>query len=532
LVRPVVAAPPPHPARDRALTLHVLAATLVAVALRAFHLGAQSLWIDEAFTWLGADTGRPLRLAALLENVHGPLYGLIIHLWTGLAGDPEWALRAPSLLFGVAAVPAMAWLAGRWLGRDAAPWAAWLAAASPFLVWYGQEARNYSLLILCVCLAGAVLLTPIRRPLGHGAAVLALAWAGLLSNFSFGLLAPLYLRWWLTGGDGGGGRRGGWRSGLPGALALALVLALLVAPWVPQVRQAWDWRRLEPAYASGPGETPLRGSTTFHAAAIPFALHALAVGYSLGPSLRELHGASMSAALRHHLPEIAGVTLVFGLLGFAGLVTLVRRRRLLDALLWIGVPLLAVSFFALRNFKVFHPRYLAVLAPVFLLVLAAGLAGLRRPLRIAAALAVGLLWAASLGHHYFDPRYAKEDYRDALRLVAERGRPGEKVLAVGAEEPIYYYYRGPLSVDRLWLGYVARPRRLEEELGARLAGANGAWVVLSRPEDLDPGGVFARTLEARAVGAEEFRFPGVRVWHVDPYARPRPRAPEDRPSTR
>jgi 4-amino-4-deoxy-L-arabinose transferase-like glycosyltransferase len=495
----------------------VLAATLLAAALRAFHLGAQSLWIDEVFTWLGADLGQPLRLAGLLENVHGPLYSLVLHAWGGLAGDSEWALRAPSFVFGVAVVPALAWLAARWLGRDTAPWAAWLAAGSPFLVWYSQEARNYMLLILCTCLAGVALLGAARRPLARGAVYLAMAWAGLLSNFSFALLAPLHLRWWLApGAEGaspppGSGRR---RALVP--LALSLSLLALLSPWAPQVLRTWDWNRLHPVRAAAVGETPLRGSTTFHVAAVPFALHALAVGYTLGPSLHELRGGVASVALARHLPELAAVSLVFGALGLAGLAGLARRRRLLDALLGFGVPVLVVSFFALRNFKVFHPRYLAVCAPLFLLVLAAGLAGLRRPLRIVAVVAVALLWTASLAHHYFDPGYAKEDYRGALRLVAGRGQAGEKVLAVGAEEPIYYYYRGPLSVDRLWLGYVTDPRRLEEELDGKLAGARGTWIVLSRPEDLDPAGVFARTLEACHPEAEDFRFAGVRVWHLKP----------------
>jgi 4-amino-4-deoxy-L-arabinose transferase-like glycosyltransferase len=459
--------------------------------------------------------GRPFGLASLLEDVHGPLYSLVLHLWGAVAGDGEWAMRAPSMVCGVAVVPALAWLATRWLGRDTAVPAAWLAAGAPFLVWYSQEARNYMLLILCVCLAGGVLLGSARRAPGY----LLAAWAGLLSNFSFALLLPLHLRWWLGGAPQGASRPHALRGRVLTMAALAVTLLALLAPWGPQVMRTWDWSRLQPAHGAAPGaQPPLRGSTTFHVAAVPFALHAFAVGYTLGPSLRELRGGAVSTALARHLPEVAAVTLVFGLLGVAGLVVLARRRRLLDVLLWLAVPALVVSFFALRNFKVFHPRYLAVSVPAFLLVLAAAFAGLRRPWRVAAAFAVGLLWTASLAHHYFDPRYAREDYRGALRLVGERSRSDEKLLAVGAEEPIYYYYRGPLPVDRLWLGFADRPPRLAEELEGRLAGAPGTWVVLSRPEDQDPRDVFARTLEARHPEAEAFRFEGVRVWHVRPRA--------------
>jgi len=208
------------------------------------------------------------------------------------------------------------------------------------------------------------------------------------------------------------------------------------------------------------------------------------------------------------------VTLVFGALGLAGLRAVARRGRLLDTLLWLGFPILMVSYFAAQNFKVFHPRYLAVAAPGFLLVLAAGLVSLPRRWRWGAGIAVAALWGVSLAHHYFRPEYGKDDYRGALQRVAASARPGEQVLAVGAEDPVYYYYRGPLSVDRLWLGFAADPPKLKTRLAEKLAAAPGTWVVLSRSEDLDPAGAFARLMDARTTEADRFAREGVRVWHL------------------
>jgi hypothetical protein len=293
-----------------------------------------------------------------------------------------------------------------------------------------------------------------------------------------------------------------------------VVLALIVLPWLPQLARVWDWRRLDPTRAAPAGEAPLRGGTTFHAGAIPFALHAFAVGYTLGPALRELRADSPARALARHAPEVAAVIAVFGVLGVLGLAALRRRERLGDALLWLLAPTLAVSYLALQNFKVFHPRYLAVAFPGFLLVLAAALADLPRRARALAAGCIAALWLVSLGHHYFVPRYAKEDYRGAAALVRERGRSGERLLAVNAEEPMRYYYRGPLAQDRLWLGFVQEPARLERKLEEALGEGRGAWVVLSRPEDLDPSGVFARTMDRRYPDAERFALEGVRVWHI------------------
>lgn len=476
--------------------------------LRAFRLGHQSLWIDEVFTWTSAAIGRSLGLRDLLENVHGPLYSALVHAWAALAGDHEWTLRFPSAVCGVLTVPAMGWLALRWLGRETVIPALWLTAASPFLVWYSQEARNYSMLVLFVALSGAALLELRERVSVGGLARYAVAAAaGLLSNLSFALLAPLHLAWWLDAPAAARGRR--WL-----ALAAAAVLLLLVAlPWVPQMARTWDWKRLHPAREEVAGETPLRGATTFHAAAVPFALHAFAVGYTLGPSLRELK-LDPPQAVKRHLPELALTALVFGALGIRGLVAVARRRRLADTLWWILVPAAVVSYFAMQNFKVFHPRYLAVSAPCVVLVLAAAFADLGRRARWGLGAAVAALWSVSLFHHYFDPAYAREDYRGALAPVLQAGVAGEQVLAAGSEEPVFYYYRGPLRIERFWLGFAADPARLDAKMSEALARAPGTWVVLSRAEDLDPEDHFARALGRRFPEVRPQLYNGVRVWHL------------------
>ena len=422
-------------------------------------------------------------------------------------GVSEWALRAPGALAGVLMVPAMAWVAARWLGRETAAPAAWLAAASPFLVRYSQEARGYAWVMLGAC-ASVALLLEVRRRCD---ARTVLAWLaatvfGALSNPSFALLAPLQLRLWL-GGDAATRRaRLGWLA------AMTVAIVLLVAPFAPSVLHTWDWRRLAPARGPVEGESPLRGGTTLHPGAIPFALHSFAVGTTFGPSLRELRADLGPATFRRHAAGIAAVTVVFGAAGVLGLGALVRRRRVIDGLLWLAAPALVVVYFAAQNFKVFNPRYLAVSVPAFLLVVAAAWADRGALGRWLLGGAIAILWGLSLHHHYFDPRYAREDYRGALAAVRTALAPGEQVLAVGAMEPVDFYGRG-LPVEHLWLGFEADSTRMERELDAVLSRAGGTWVVLSREEDLDPAGRFARRMERIATGAPA-QHPGVRVWHV------------------
>lgn len=496
------------PASDPAHIAALLAAILVAAVLRLYHLGAQSLWIDEVFTWLGACVGQPIALRDLLIDLHGPLYSVILHAWTDHAGDSEWALRLPSAVFGIATVPAMAWLAKRWLGREAELPAAWLTAGSPFLVWYSQEVRNYSLLLLTTVVASGALVGLLRAPRVRGAIGYAAALvAALMSNWSVLMLMPVHAAWWWGPPE----QRRRRLVLLAGVLAL---LVLAVIPFVPGLLGTWDWSRLSPGHGARPGETALRGATTFHPAAVPFGLHAFAVGYTLGPTLRELKAHAGLRTLAPHAPGIAVVALVFGVLGVLGLRALARRRRLIDTLLWLLVPFALVSWLALENFHVFHPRYVMVAYPAFLLVLAAAFADARPRVRGALALAVGALWALSLSHHYRDPRYGKEDYRGMGALLRARATADERILSINTDDPLQYYYRGPLRVVPVWLGLVDRPARLDQLMGEAMAGAAGVWVVQSRPEDLDPSGAFARRLEARYPDAERIHLEGVRIWHV------------------
>jgi mannosyltransferase len=480
----------------------------VAAVLRFTRLGSQSLWVDETMTWQGCGVGQPFQIADVLHNVHGPLYGVILYAWTALAGDSEWVMRLPSALFGIATVPAMARLASRWMGRETALGAAWLTACSPFLVWYGQEVRNYALLLLCTVLASSSLLEMTRVPRARTAlGYLAAATAGLLSNWSFVLGLPAQLWWWWR-------RPEGRRARMAWLAAALVVLTLAALPFVPHVLSTWDWSRLSPGHAQTAGEPALRGPTTFHAAAVPYALFVFSVGYTLGPSLRELRADPGAATLVRHAPAILAVSAVFGVLLLLGLRAVARRRRLTDILLWTAVPVALQVWIAMSNFKVFHPRYLMVGVPAFVVVLAAGLADARGGVRRGLWAAVGAIWTLSLLHHYGDARYGKEDYRGMAALLRSRASVDERIVSMNADLALTYYYRGPLRVEPVWLGLAAKPARLDQLMAEAAGDAAGMWVVETRPEDLDPSGAFARHLEQKYPDAERFMLEGVRVWHV------------------
>jgi len=180
-----------------------------------------------------------------------------------------------------------------------------------------------------------------------------------------------------------------------------------------------------------------------------------------------------------------------------------------------------VSYFAAQNFKVFNPRYLAVLVPCLLLTMAAAFTDLGPRARRGFMSLVGVLWLLALGRGAFDPAYAREDYRNALSHVRAEIRPGERVIAVGAPQPVEWYGRG-MPVVQWWLGFANDPERMARTLTDTLMVTPGAWVVGSRMEDLDPEDHCGRWLDQRVQPSQRWAARGVRVWH---WRRPRPYGP-------
>jgi mannosyltransferase len=119
----------------------------VGAVLRFATLGAQSYWFDEA----QAAHEMRLPLDSMLTSMFAhetnpPLYFVLGWGWSHVFGSSEVALRSLSALAGIAAI-VLAYLCGRELvSRSAGLLAAALAALSPFMIWYSQEAREYMLL--------------------------------------------------------------------------------------------------------------------------------------------------------------------------------------------------------------------------------------------------------------------------------------------------------------------------------------------------------------------------------------------------
>ncbi len=144
----------------------------VSMALKATVDVRGPLWLDEA--WTGAIVrAHPFSAFARQAwlDVNPPAYFLMMHAWVQVAGLSAAALRAPSLLFAIAAPIAAALVRTPGLsGPERLTWAAVLALWGQ-AIFFAQEARAYSLLILLAVLQLIAFVRLLRAP-GRASAAL------------------------------------------------------------------------------------------------------------------------------------------------------------------------------------------------------------------------------------------------------------------------------------------------------------------------------------------------------------------------
>jgi hypothetical protein len=136
-------------ARSRAFWI-VAGLTVLAAVLRFATIGVQSYHHDEIVTAsrvLRDGFGHAMSAVGFSESTP-PLYYALAWIWTQVTGTGAVGLRSLSALAGVATIPVVYLIGLALRDRRAGLMAAALAAVNPMLLWYSQEARAYSLLVL------------------------------------------------------------------------------------------------------------------------------------------------------------------------------------------------------------------------------------------------------------------------------------------------------------------------------------------------------------------------------------------------
>ncbi len=387
--------------------------TALSLLLRTRQLNA-GFWIDEGLS-VGIAHHHLASIPGLLHKDGSPPgYYLLLGVWIRVFGDGEQPTHALSLLFTLGSIP-LAFAAGRSLfDRPTGLICALIAALDPYLTYYAQETRMYSVeaflsLVVVLAYVNGIVRASTRWTVVFVISLTAMIyvhnWA-LFLCVGFAAATLLFVRERL--------RRFG---------AAALGVAVLYAPWVStlltQVRHTGAPWSTAPSFH----DLVLAPGAVFNGDATLMAF-LLAGGVGLAAVLR-----------RRGDPERA---LVLSLLAAAGVAI---------ALAWVGSQISPA----------WTSRYFAVVLGPLLVVSARGLVRARR-LGAFALLAVLFLWSGYL------VKDTKENARAVSAALAPFIHPGELVISTQPEQiPLFRYYLGrdvPTATVRFasTLGTVPDPR--------------------------------------------------------------------------
>lgn len=500
---------------------------LIAFALRLIALGEQSLWYDEGVTWYLAQKPLAELLAWTAADIQPPLYYLLSWSSQFIFGESEWALRFPAVVFNLLALPILYRLARR-LFRPVLSPAPYLAmaifAGSPLMVYYSQEARMYTLLVLEATLA-SYLLIKILLPLPSSSSP---PYFLHLTSYSLTIAAALYTHYfavfllaihllftaavlWQRG----------WPKPLLAQTALMFTAGLgLFSPWLPTLLS-----RLgdDPSYWPG-------------ALKLDEAIRKVLISFSLGETVFEQTGLWLSGGYFGFLILSFGFWLLAKPKNRGGQS---GKQAVFFLTLWLCLPISLILALSYQSPK-FNPRYTLIAYPAFVLLVAALLAHLyglqasgrsfvrERVSRFLFNTTLLFILATSLLslHNWFTRReFQKDDFQALAQFVRERMRQDETVLlSSGHMFPVWAYYFGwhnwtPLpAMERLDVNQITN-LTIAADINRAVAGQGGVWLVTWQNEVIDPNGVVPFWLDRigwRPVDAGDFWGVGLEHWRLDP----------------
>ena len=141
--------------KDTIWILLFIVALLAVGFLGFYEIGRESLWTDEAISVFRSQQSLSELIVYVFSDPIGarPLYWFALQGWMALFGTSEVALRSLSVLFGITSIWLLFQLGRVLFGIQVAAVASFLLATSAIFVWYMQEARMYTLLVMMTLLS-------------------------------------------------------------------------------------------------------------------------------------------------------------------------------------------------------------------------------------------------------------------------------------------------------------------------------------------------------------------------------------------
>ncbi len=504
---------------------HYAAALLIlglAFSLRLYHLDFQSIWWDEGHSIFVASQPIPQIPTLPAMDVHPPAYFVLLHLWLGLAGQSEFALRYLSVLFSVLTV-ALLWRFAHAILRSNYPpcsprlalcagsplLAALLAALSPLYVAYSQEVRSYAM-ITFLTLASTFFLWRIFFLDHRRRTIVTYVFLTVLCLYThyFTIFLLIFhnlawLVWTVPGNKNRTERVVTWIASQLGILLLFAPQLLLALHQVTSytnpnlsppsltgfILRSWQ------AYTVGLTMDPLPAAWGMALIAAVFILTLL---FQLR-SIFEPTNWPAEAKAPYRQPSNLPTSFLF-------------------LLAWLLLPLTAY-FIVLQRQPSFEPRYLILVTPALFLLLALSLdnvSGFRfyasgfmlhalRPTFYAVFTILLSIFLFSLSSYYTNEAYFKDDSAGVADWLAAE-TTGDDIVYVDVPHPFHYYTaQGQIAAPTRYL--FVDIHTAAATLTREAAGRDRLFWITWRGSDTDPRGVipFLAQKYGEKLGQRDFR---------------------------
>jgi 4-amino-4-deoxy-L-arabinose transferase-like glycosyltransferase len=439
--------------RHPATVLAVCLWTVVGGVLRIVGLN-QQLWYDEIVTVLNTIRIPPGQLFThyVWDNQH-TLYSQLAQLSVGAFGEHPWTVRLPAMIAGTLSIPALYILGRSVFSHRESICAAALLAVSYHHIWFSQNARGYTLLMLATVIATWCFLEGQRRSSTWHWMLYAVTVAlGAYTHLTMVFVAVSHMLiaiWqWLSASYRGDSRA----KLLAPALAIVASGVLTILLYAPMMDDMWAFYT-----ADRPKLESEWNKVTWAAAE---ALRGLQLGYGLAVlAALSVIGLIGCWRFRRSSPLVLAMVLVPGLLGLAVMAAAGRSIRPRFFLYVFGNALLIVvngvwgSAESAASWMVHQPQWRE---------------------RWSAWLGYGLCGIVVIQSLRMLPRLyqvPKQDLISAMQFVEQQRQPTDQVATIGLTSDVYqrFYHVDWAVVEQ------------QSELDELSKNGSRVWVVTSFP---------------------------------------------------
>lgn len=442
-----------------AFALLLMAAFAIYFSMTIF--AVSSLRLDEAQSLFQVNRDVPGMLYLVGQDVHVPLYHTLLHYWSLFLGQDIFMARMMSLVFFVGTI-FMTYITAHYAfgRRSIGLFAALLVTLSPFMNWYGSEARMYTMLAFFAVLHSYIFLQLLRNPKAWKWTVWgAVAIAGVYTHYFFifvlisEFVATILMRKHFVS-----------KRPVRAIIIAGLVTALSLVPWILYVYSLGFASNTQPALAEPSAGDLFDTYAQFIFGFQPAAVNTIII--SLWP-IAVLLG---FFALQRGGKKVPIATTYFVLLA--------------------TIPVLSAFLISVTIRPFYLSRYLIVSLPALLIFIAWLVSRYQRKVAVVVSALLIAGMAGLFVLQVVNPNTpVKEDYREAVSYLNKHAE-GTDVVILSAPFTIYpveYYYQGPAKLttqpvwDRFESGSVPPydEQKVEEETKQNVASYQHAWLMLS-----------------------------------------------------